>query len=987
MALQHDSVTVDSLLLQGTPASVRARYLTLAERAEQTTFGLLEEDIVMLDTETTGLSFRDNELIEIAAARITGREVVERFRTFVHPTGPIPAEIQVLTGITNLDVTDAPSAEEAVSQLAEFVGGMPVVAHNASFDRTFVEKVPGGKEVTDTWIDSLALSRIALPRLKSHKLADMAEAFGCAAVTHRAMADVDALCGMWRILLLGLSDLPGGLLSRLADMHEDVDWSFRPLLRQLAQEQYGTRFSMKDARRSVVSGLDAHRRRDASEWLGEDRGAPSHSLMESADNAVCEAFGAGGVVSKMYGAYEQRPEQVAMACEVASALETSTHRALEAGTGVGKSMAYLVPATRFAQHNDVTVGIATKTNALTDQLVSHELPALNEALPGGVTFCSIKGYDHYPCLHRLDVAMMRELPVDRVEHDGRSENAVACDMLTAISVAASYACQSPEGDLDALGIRWRYVPRDMLATTPSECLRTRCPYFPNECFVHGVRRRAACADIVVTNHSMLLRDVALDNAILPPVRHWIVDEAHSFEQEARRQWAVEYSAEQAHSAFLTLGGISQGVLHSLLSRTAGLDGATLVTGLLTKAASVVQRASVASSGFLAAIHELASVAHMNGGYDNVTLWIDDSVRKTDEWKHVESSAAVTHSALEQAVKALDEAAQALASEAANMASELGESSRTLRDLMHALNVIVLNPEQTYVYSAELYKAKRRMGRERIVAEKLDVGADLVKSWYPEMLSVTYTSATIAVGESFEHFNHAVGLDQLDKDSHREVRLDSSFDFNRNMSVVVARDMPAPNEREYLTRLEELLYDVHCAMDGSVLTLFTNRREMEQVYRSLGPRLAKAGLELACQERRSSPRRLREQFMADESLSLFALKSFWEGFDAAGDTLRCVVIPKLPFASPRDPIVRERELRDPRAWWRYSLPEAVLSVKQAAGRLIRTSTDTGILVLADSRIATKRYGQTFLKAMPSGNHTMLETRNVSRYIGMWRASHR
>jgi ATP-dependent DNA helicase DinG len=128
-------------------------------------------------------------------------------------------------------------------------------------------------------------------------------------------------------------------------------------------------------------------------------------------------------------------------------------------------------------------------------------------------------------------------------------------------------------------------------------------------------------------------------------------------------------------------------------------------------------------------------------------------------------------------------------------------------------------------------------------------------------------------------------------------------------------------------------------------------------------------------------------MADKSRSLMALKSFWEGFDAAGDTLRCVVIPKLPFANPNDPLVRERELREDRSWWRYSLPEAILSVKQAAGRLIRTSTDTGILVLADSRIATKRYGQTFLKAMPSGNHTMLETRNVSRYIGMWRASHR
>lgn len=171
----------------------------------------------------------------------------------------------------------------------------------------------------------------------------------------------------------------------------------------------------------------------------------------------------------------------------------------------------------------------------------------------------------------------------------------------------------------------------------------------------------------------------------------------------------------------------------------------------------------------------------------------------------------------------------------------------------------------------------------------------------------------------------------------------------------------------------------------MLTLFTNRREMEQVHSELAPRLSAIGLEVDCQERGSSPRRLREKFMADESRSLMALKSFWEGFDAAGDTLRCVIIPKLPFANPNDPLVRERDLREDRSWWRYSLPEAVLSVKQAAGRLIRTGTDAGIVVFADSRVATKRYGQQFVRSMPSTSCMQLDCQNVGRYIDMWRSS--
>ena len=241
-------------------------------------------------------------------------------------------------------------------------------------------------------------------------------------------------------------------------------------------------------------------------------------------------------------------------------------------------------------------------------------------------------------------------------------------------------------------------------------------------------------------------------------------------------------------------------------------------------------------------------------------------------------------------------------------------------------------DDRYVYSAQLSRSKRRMAAERLVAEKIDVGADLAERWLPEMESVVFTSATIAVGDDFKHFNEGVGLSRLPEGKHRDLRLDSSFDYDSHMAAVVAKDMPAPSDRAYTGALEDLLFDVHVSMGGSVLTLFTNRRDMERVYEGLRPRLAAEGLDLACQERGTSPRRLRDRFMKEESLSLLALKSFWEGFDAQGDTLRCVVIPKLPFASPNDPLVRERDAREERAWWRYSLPEAVISVKQRpAGR--------------------------------------------------------
>lgn len=963
-------MSVDSILLPRTPHEVRHAYLTLAERAREVTFGLLEEDIVMLDTETTGLSYRKNELIEIAAARISGRSVVERFQTFVHPSGPIPAQIVELTGIRDIDVADAPTSIDAVGQLADFVGGQPIVAHNASFDRAFVEEVAGGMDVSDVWIDSLALSRIALPRLRTHRLADMAQAFGCPHVTHRAMDDVDALCEMWRILLLALTDLPAGLLERLGSMHEGKEWQYRTIMKNLAEYKPATSFSLSNTRRIMGNRQSGRRRQDARDGNIYARVPSEHE--------IDEAFTAGGLVDSLYDAYESRPEQVQMAREVREALETSTFRCIEAGTGVGKSMAYLVPAVLFAQMNNVTVGVATKTNALTDQLVSHEVPALASVMPNGLEVTSLKGADHYPCMRKLDNAVRGELPVNLEQAD------IAEDVLTAIAAIHAYACQSVDGDLDALGIRWRNVPRDLLTSTSRECIRRRCPYFPQGCFMHGARMRAHCSDVVITNHALLLRDIDADNALLPPIRHWIVDEAHSFGDEARRQWAAEVSADEVMHVLSQLGGVEQGIIQSVIVSSSKMDSATLVAGIMTKAASWVRRSKSATQEFFDAVHGLVGLAGF-GGYESTSLWIDTHMRESDDWAQVESTCDILVLNLEETVKTLSSAAEILSAEDGQHDAELHDPLRRLRSAIDALRIIVLEPDEAYVYSAELQKGRKRIG-DSLQAQLLSVAPSLVQRWYPEVQTVVYSSATLAVGTSFEHFEREVGLDQMPSQNRTCVQLASSFDYENNMMVVVAKDLPAPNDRRYLSSLEDLLYDIHVAMDGSVLTLFTNRREMERVYEGLHMRLGEKGIKLLCQQRGVSPRRLKEQFVTDQRTSLVALKSFWEGFDAVGSTLRCVVVCKLPFANPRAPLVREREMRDSRAWWRYSLPEAVLEVKQAAGRLIRSADDKGVFVIADSRVAHKRYGNTFIKAMPTSNYVSLGSGQVTRFLGLWRASH-
>lgn len=962
------SMTMEAAVIPGTPRFVIEQYKTLAERARERVFGIIEEDVIILDTETTGLSVRDNELIEISAAVLTQRGIKERFDTFVHPTGPIPDEIIKLTGIRNADVIHAPSAREAVAALTQFVAGRPVVAHNATFDRSFIEAVKGGVNVSDIWIDSLALSRIALPRLASHKLSSMAELFGCAAVSHRATDDVDALAGMWRILLTALTDLPVGLLRLLADTHPDVAWSYRPVFSFLAQNMTDEPFSLRAARARVLEDEPGEGRFDADELS---------ALAMPSDQAIEACYEPGGVVAKMYETFEPRAEQVEMSCEVRDAIASSTNRVIEAGTGVGKSVAYLVPLVAAAKENNITVGVATKSNNLADQLMYHELPKLSDAIEGGISYCALKGFDHYPCLRKLDrlAHSTAEIKTDRDP----------ADTLTAIAVIYAFACQSPSGDLDALGIRWKSVNRQDLTTGSRECARRLCPFFPDACLVHGARRRAARSDVVVTNHSLLFRNVAAEGKILPPIRHWVVDEAHSVEREARRQWAITVSADDSRSVFERLGGEGAGTLGTIGREFSHHEAATLYMGLCARAVACATRASRSMADLFDAVRELSKTAR-GGGYDQVNLWIGDELRESEGWSAFLPTAFGAVDALEEAEKALRALADALAQDVPERAADVSEHARRIADLKEGLALIVRGEDKRYVYSLQVNR-RLRAGGEALTAERLDIGEALAEQWLPELHTVIFTSATLSVSGDFKHFEHAVGLDRLPSGSSKSLHLDSSYDFDANMSIVVASDLPDPRNRDaYIDALEELLVDVHVAMEGSVLTLFTNRRDMEELFERVKPRLAAAGLELACQLRMSSARRLRDHFVAEHSSSLFALKAFWEGFDASGETLRCVIIPKLPFASPTDPLACERAHREDRAWARYALPDAVLEVKQAAGRLIRSSTDTGVLVLADSRLVTKGYGKKFLSSLPTAMYQRIDAKQVGRYLELWRRSH-
>lgn len=1120
-------------IMEGTPADIVERYARLPQIAEERDFGEMDRNIIVIDTETTGVSDKKDELTQIAAARLERGKIVDWFVTFVNPGIQIPDDIIHLTGITNEDVADAPEPNEALEQLVEFVGDAKLVAHNAAFDRTFTTKHAAGYPLLENvWIDSLDLARIALPRMKSHRLLDLVKAFGAPLSTHRADEDVAATCALYRILLAGIDSMPLALVHKIAELTTPNVWSTAKVFsyfaiagRQKYAQEHGLSFdevhpetfSLRTIRRDRTSKISAKPRRDAANMISAElvkkasirikafgssgtnadeassendagsrmegshacecevlsgeaqkphetgsaggsggssaegsTGAPGNAPVEivfPSEFDIEDAFSKDGIVGDMYPNFEARIEQLEMAQAVRNAFAMSENLVVEAGTGVGKSMAYLIPAAYIAHNNNITIGVATKTNALLDQLIYKELPALNEALDSTLTFAALKGFTHYPCLRKIQKMADEGAQMRMVQNEKKTQ-------APAIASLLSFIEQTEYGDIDALKIDFRTVPRWSITTTSHECLKRKCPFYGTNCFVHGQRRLAETSDIVVTNHSLLFCDVAADGGLLPPIRYWVVDEAHGAENEARRALSLEVQMDElaqlasrvGHIATtrnvfvraerqvvapsesewkqkLATGSSGASAIKSMVEQSLSLeqvdleDPGTLFYALTSRAKTAGREFEQAVEDFSAQFNELLYFdSQKKSGYDKFDLWINEEVRKSTVWAALTAFAQDLISRSEKLIARCQDLVIFLEDmeNSAVVQREIAVVALTLKDVVDALNVIFVSPSDMYVYAAELSRkmakqkkksqkadmftpvlsdeggsdesgatgdalgegeAKKELvlpaimtNRNKISAMLYNVGAELDSTLYSYTRSIVFTSATISVNGSFDSFEQSMGLNTSDQSQASELMLKSSYDFDSNMKVYVISDMAEPGTPTYLDELKQLLVDVHRAQNGSMLTLFTNKKEMENCYSFVNSELKQDDLRLVCQRWGVSVKGLRDEFIEDETLSLFATKSFWEGFDAPGSTLRGVTIPKLPFAKPDDPLSLERSSRDDFAWRHYVLPQAVLEVKQAAGRLIRRADDTGSLILADSRLVSKRknYGNVFLRSLPSQN---------------------
>ena len=987
-------------ITDGTPADIVALYASLPERAAASDFGMFDNNLVVIDTETTGLTFDADDLMQIAAARVENGRIKDWFVTFVNPGIFIPDDIMRLTGITEADLIGAPTPEEACAALVRFVGDATLVAHNVAFDRGQITKHAEAERLRDNlWIDTLDLARIALPRLKSFRLADLTRAFGTLRGSHRADIDAEATCAILRILLAGVDALPDDALCAIAGLADRATWSTGEVFAYFARRHLEAKgksfdmlenrlangdFSLRRLRRERLRALPQRRPKVDAAVKDENAAVSGPPLAFATTGEIRAAFAPDGLVGSLYDDYELRDEQLQMSLAVNRAFAMSENLAVEAGTGVGKSMAYLVPALLAAKKSNITMGVATKTNALLDQLVFHELPALATGMEARgeepVTFAALKGIAHYPCLRKIDALVNRGIKVVESE-DGADVQSSA----PGIASLVTFVLQSGYDDADNLHFDPRLVSRYEYTCSSNECLRRKCPYFGAGCFGHGARKAAENVDIVVTNHALLFADVEADGTLLPPIRYWVVDEAHGAEEEAREAFAVELRSDE---------------LLRLAERCAGDDAQKNVfrraARKVPSAQGSADKAIAAARPFAEAVrtytHDVKHLKKLCQGRQGAravygeAVWLSADMREQELFRNVAQSGKLVMKLAEPVLTATTEVLAVLAAADADpeLQNEVGTFSFDLRDMIGAGDVVFGTTDPRFVYSVVVFQKADKL-QERLCAQVIDVGAHLNETFYRRTHAVVFTSATLTVGGTFDAFNRAMGLGASEWSGARTLCLASGFDFDRNMVIYVPTDMPEYSNNAndaYLHRLQTLLRDVHLATRGGLLTLFASRADMEACYDAVQPALEEAGLVLERQRQGASFKALRDSFLGNRDTSLFALKAFWAGFDAPGETLRGVIIPKLPFSQPHDPLSEARkqiEGNEYEAWKKYSLSAAVIDTRQAVGRLIRKADDRGIVILGDSRILSKGYGKTVLRSMPSRTILRLTCEEIAEDI--------
>lgn len=705
-------------------------------------------------------------------------------------------------------------------------------------------------------------------------------------------------------------------------------------------------------------------------------------------------FGANGMLAANLKGYEQRDEQLRMALTVAEAFNNNRVTLVEAGTGTGKSLAYLVPAILWAVRNNERVVVSTNTINLQEQLIRKDLPFLARNAQVEFKAALVKGRGNYVCLRKLESA---EAEPSLFPDESAEE-------LTAI-IEWSHATQ--DGCRSDLAFAPHANTWEEICCEADQCSRSRCKHF-NRCFFYRARRDASAARVLVVNHALLLSDIVLRKetgydatAILPPFTRLIFDEGHHLEDVATSHLSLVISRgailKQLHR--LVPQKANRAGLLTIISNRLGRDLPESMEALYTELSALLE------SHLLPKAHDLAGMTAgtmdwlalaMAGTGDAAReskLRITPQVEQGALWKECRQRFHALADALNEFTSSLrnllrrcEDVPDKLRERMADQLVDSAGIERRLQAMADGLLFFIADAEG-YCRWMESKKGARGV-QARLCAAPLDVSAQVKETILDRIKTIIVTSATLTVGGDFGYLKKRTGFSLLGPERVNELRLASPFDYATQVFAAIPADMPEPTAPDYRQALEERILRAVAIARGGAFILFTSYDLLNRVHQTLSPDLARLGL-VALRQGETGRHALLARFRKEQNAVLFGTDSFWEGVDVKGDALRLVIIARLPFQVPTEPVQQARAEQiqatggDP--FREFSVPQAVIKFRQGFGRLIRSRDDRGAVLILDRRVTTKNYGRIFLRSLPdtelvTGNSDEVFTRMAQFFKG-------